>query len=195
MTAENRSPRLSSPLGASRALGKARQRSLHLLRRCMRPLRMIMDQLLSATSGLALLWVGWVVLVFFAVVGLLRLDGEGLTNDPYSVVLMALLGQSAVVTGIGLASIDHMNRSRRDTSVASAETGPIVSHERAALPPVHAVSAFQGATSARQGLLFPDGSIEVDTLLGPRRFSCVEDVFEFVGHGSANPVASPSTHH
>ena len=156
-----------------------------------RLVRAVFGQLLTATSGLALLWVGWFLSVFFVVLWLLRTDGDPTRMENYSIMLVITLGQGAIVTGMGLAvmetlrarqprhptphlvsSIDH----RRDDRVADAAPDQDLRFS-------HGSSGIEahGYANVRAALLHPDGSIEVETLLGRRRFENVDDALQFIG--------------
>jgi hypothetical protein len=156
-----------------------------------RQTRALFRHLLTATSGLALLWVGWFLSVFFVVLWLLRTDGDPTRMENYSIMLVITLGQGAIVTGMGLAVIETLRarhqryqsphqassiNPRRDHSVADAEPDQNLGFSQASL----GIEARRD-TNVRAALLHPDGSIEVETLLGRRRFESVDDALRFIG--------------
>jgi hypothetical protein len=165
--------------------------------------------MMSATSGLALLWCGWVVLVFFVVLWLLRTDSDAYSPGALTFILMALLGQGAIVTGTGLAVIDTIGRLREASTRSDRRHRPQeagVSPNQAGKPnatlayPVargeeHDVKLSLGELlSGRDAVLLADGTIELTTRLGRRRFASIEDARMFV-HGPARAVRSELTTH
>ena len=166
--------------------------------------RRALRRIASATTGLALLWVGWLIIVFFVALWFMAADAEHGTREWQALVLMAMLGQCAIMTGIGMAIIDivwcgegrfvgrlHRPFARRalspngqdglhDIQIAAEKSQPIVN----------------GRPGGRAAVLLPDGSIVVQTKLGDRRFTSTQDAIEFVGVGLANaPIASSDIRH
>jgi hypothetical protein len=149
----------------------------------------------NSASGLALLWVGWVVMVFYAVLWFMTGEVDPDIRRWQGFVMMALLAQSAIVTGIGLAVLDVVPVRPQPrpptTREAPAEMPPQVlptppQARVAAMPPFPAASV-----SGRAARLFPDGSIEIETKLGRRRFPSPADAIRFVGPGA---LAASSLH-
>ena len=110
------------------------------------------------------------------------------TSDPQRFIL--IFGQNAIVTGLAIAFLGTMDKvigllSRAPTSAAQS---------KATAARVQALSAPQlmttrqandvvtkGALAGRDYVLFRDGSVVVETLLGPRRFLSLNEAQEFIG--------------
>lgn len=151
-------------------------------------------RIFNSTSGLALLWVGWVVMVFHAVLWFMTGESNPDMRHWQSFVVMALLAQSAIVTGIGLAVVDVVSaRPQQRTGAAkqaarAANPGPLPPTP----PPAHvaAMPPFPMArVSGRSARLYPDGSIEIETKLGRRRFPSAADAIKFVGPSAVTASA------
>jgi hypothetical protein len=126
--------------------------------------------------GLVLLAFGWVLLVFNAV----ALD---LQDDPISALIARRIdlrgvGEMAIVTGLGLALLGalrsgfgSLNRFFRIMEQGMETPKP---------PASEAEAIENGLIRDRGYVLFADGTVEVETLLGPRRFASLEEAQEFI---------------
>jgi hypothetical protein len=153
----------------------------------------------SATSGLALLWVGWVIVVFFVVLWWLTQDGASTSRQWQLTLILMGLGQCAISTGIGLAVVDALARSRR---VPAPATRPLAAPvdgptDVTTVGSSHSLTTRSDPkqTSARAAVLFSDGSIEVQTRVGPRRFKYPHDAIAFIGLDQQQHSRSTSRPH
>jgi hypothetical protein len=158
----------------------------------------ISAQLQSSTSGIALLWVGWVIVVFYAVLWALSYD-EGQSARQWQTTLMMMsLGQSAILTGLGLAIVDGMVRRQRRNSTRS---GVRSLDNLDASKPDRTTRGDRLSAPARERaalvspLVLPDGSVLVQTRLGQRRFRDIVDATSFVGALPTTTTGAQSVRH
>ena len=110
------------------------------------------------------------------------------TSDPQRFIL--IFGQNAIVTGLAIAFLGTMDKV---IGLLSRSPAP-ATQSKAAAARVPAMSAPQlmttrqandvvtkGALAGRDYVLFRDGSVVVETLLGPRRFLSLNEAQEFIG--------------
>lgn len=167
-----------------------------------RTLRAIRQRFFNSASGIALLWVGWVVLVFQTVLWFMTADIDLEARRWEALIIMALLSQSAIVTGVGLAVLERApmpvrgdartSRAAPSGLATPQENGPEPARETQVLPPPPAPTWQRPVVtmgSGRAARLFSDGSIEIETKLGRRRFSSTVDAVRFVGPGALSPSA------
>ena len=153
--------------------------------------RALQRSVFNTASGLALLWVGWAVLVFYAVLWLMTVDVDSQTHRWQAFIVMALLAQSAIVTGVGLAVMDisspraqpkkYHNRAKPSSEAAPTQPPLLPQESRSGAP----VSFGVTEGDWRAARLFPDGSVEIETKLGRRRFGSTSDAVQFVGPRAA----------
>jgi hypothetical protein len=143
-------------------------------------------------AGLALAAAGWAVLL----AGDTGAAALGLAPDRAQTVAVA---QTLVLSGIGLALFDALHAGfgalnrffdavlQRSVAKAAppshAPARPAPQPARAAPQPATAQSEIveRGRFDGRAYLRYRDGSVEIETLLGVRRFSSMEEVEEFIG--------------
>jgi hypothetical protein len=148
-------------------------------------------------AGLALAAAGWAVLL----AGDTGAAALGLAPDRAQTVAVA---QMLVLSGIGLALFDALHAGfgalnrffdavlQRSVAKAAPPSHAPPSHAPARPAPQPARAAPQPATAqseivergrfdGRAYLRYRDGSVEIETLLGVRRFSSMEEVEEFIG--------------
>lgn len=100
-------------------------------------------------------------------------------------LLTLLIAQSAILTGTALKFYWTLEGNRKSLlrfvrSTGHLQTGTKVDD----LPQTSARTSVPeniGELAGRQYIAFPDGSVEIDTLLGRRRFSSIDAAREFVG--------------
>ncbi len=140
--------------------------------------------------GLFIAGLGWLVLVMgqpmaevaLSILG--RPQPAGLKLDTES------LSQSMIVTGFGIAIVASLHNGfgalnrffaailqRTAASAKAKPVGPAAPPRKT--PPIQV--AGRGRIEDRSYTLFSDGSVEVETLLGARRFSSFEEAREFIG--------------
>lgn len=152
----------------------------------------------SSTSGIALLWVGWVIVVFHAALWALSYDEIQAARQWQTTLMLMSLGHSAILTGLGLAIIDGMAR-RPDRKLshraAMSDAGSRIGRpDRPDTPGVSPSST--PVTGAEPGpIIFPDGSVLVQTRLGQRRFRDLTDATLFVGVPSPRAVGVGDLRH
>jgi hypothetical protein len=135
--------------------------------------------------GAALAIVGWIVLLAGGGIA----PALGLALDAAHV---ATIGQTLVLCGVGLAILDALhagfgalNRFFEAILQRSAARPPQPTHMPARAPaepeaPANDITE-RGRLNGRAYLRYRDGSVEIETLLGVRRFASVEEAEEFVG--------------
>jgi hypothetical protein len=121
---------------------------------------------------------------------------------------LALIGQNAIVTGLAITLLGGMEKALRllgrlaaavpppraqgRTAMALAQlpqrpvqTPPLEPAPAAAPPRTTAEVVTRGMLNGRDYVLFRDGSVLVETLLGPRRFPSITDAQTFIGINAA----------
>lgn len=110
---------------------------------------------------------------------------------PWSHGLIALsIGQIAIVGGASLKIYSLMEKNRKLLTKFSDTAAPSWSEQRrkpviTIAPPSTSYETYddsaRGYLGDREYIMFSDGSIEIDTLLGRRRFTSLDAAREFVG--------------
>jgi len=122
---------------------------------------------------------------------------------------LPVIGQSAIITGLGLAllglAIQLMQLLMKLAAISTAKTQPAMqamqpaerrmpvhmtadNSQNRVIPPVQRRAArdpareviTRGALNGRGYVLFRDGSVVVETLLGPKRFGSMTDAQDFI---------------
>jgi hypothetical protein len=140
-------------------------------------------------AGLLLSTLGWGLLLSYP---LLAPHGAALaeTGDPARFILV--FGENVVITGLAIALLGTAERMIKLLSRPAgntAQTKPAASAPRIS---AHAGPQLmtprqgndivtKGAMAGRDYVLFRDGSVVVETLLGPRRFLSLTEAQEFIG--------------
>ena len=126
--------------------------------------------------GLLLLALGWALLI----AGAFAADLQG---DPIGALLarridLQQVGEMAIVTGLGLALLGALRSGFGSLNrfFRIMEQG-IETHR----PPASEAEAIENGLIRDRGyVLFADGTVEVETLLGPRRFASLDEAQEFI---------------
>ncbi len=160
--------------------------------------------------GLLIATLGWGFLLTYPLLAPSVLTSTGATEirDPGRFVLV--FGENAVITGLAIAILGGLERALRllgriagngpllraqpkppvaPMPLAPAHAGPIVTTP---MPlPIQAPMLMsqrtandvvtRGALNGRDYILFRDGSVVVETLLGARRFPSITEAQEFIG--------------
>lgn len=131
--------------------------------------------------------------------------GAGQSHDPARFIPM--IGQNAIITGMALALLGALEKALRLLARISANSAQAKSQSRSsqALPAAKPQPAngntsqaatgqpmlmpkrapnevvTRGALNGRDYVLFRDGSVVVETMLGPRRFKSITEAQEFIG--------------
>ena len=139
-------------------------------------------------AGLLVSTLGWGLLLSYPL-----LAPHGATapeaGDPARFIL--IFGQNAIVTGLAIAFLGAMERvigllARSPAGQTKSSTPAARAPSLAAAPqlmttrPANEV-VTKGALGGRDYVLFRDGSVVVETLLGPRRFLSLTEAQEFIG--------------
>ena len=126
--------------------------------------------------GLLLLALGWALLLFGRPAASLyraRIGGSLMEGSDLSVI-----AQMAILTGLGVALLGVLRSGfgalhRFFEAMAqgmASEKGPASEKE----------AVENGWIRDREYVLFSDGTVEVETLLGPRRFASLEEAQDFI---------------
>jgi hypothetical protein len=132
-------------------------------------------------------------------------DSAHTVGPSASVRFIPTLGENTVMTGLAIAVLGALEKAlqllgkiaeagsqtrspmRTNQPLATAPAGPIpnglVQMQAPMLMPQRAPNdvVTRGALNGRDYVLFRDGSVVVETLLGPRRFSSITEAQEFIG--------------
>ncbi|MGF1621501.1 MAG: hypothetical protein ACFCUR_12905 [Rhodomicrobiaceae bacterium] len=157
--------------------------------------------------GLLITTLGWGFLLSYPlIVSFLPPSGAGQAHhDPARFI--PLIGNNAVITGMAIAILGALDKGiRLLTKIAASGVQPR-QPSRPSRPASNGQSAqinapssqvahaepmlmgnrapndvvTRGALNGRDYVLFRDGSVVVETLLGPRRFTSITDAQEFIG--------------
>jgi len=143
---------------------------------------------LGGSKGrLAVVWIGWFLVVHFTILWFLRPSDTATAVDIGNVVILLLLGHGIVLIGIGLAVVDLIEKTKRQDEALARIAADCV--EQSKRRRVHTLAFSEdssrpiatGEINGRPLKVRLDGTVEVQTLLGPRRFRNVADTLEFVG--------------
>jgi hypothetical protein len=140
-------------------------------------------------AGLLISTLGWALLLSYPLLP----HGTGTSEGGESARFMLLFGQNVIVTGLAIALLGTLEKalvllaSRPAASYSPAK--PAATAPRMPAPPSpqlmtqrHANDIVtKGALAGRDYVLFRDGSVVVETLLGPRRFLSLTEAQEFIG--------------
>jgi hypothetical protein len=153
--------------------------------------------------GLLVVTLGWGFVLSYPLISplIVSVDSAGGLRDPARFIPM--LGENAIVTGFGIAilgiaekALRYLNKMTGATNQTRAQPKPSRPLPAASNAPIRAPSpktpmlmpqrtsneiVTRGALNGRDYVLFRDGSVVVETLLGPRRFPSIGDAQEFIG--------------
>ncbi|MEJ2118281.1 MAG: hypothetical protein P8Y36_10445 [Alphaproteobacteria bacterium] len=160
-------------------------------------------------AGLLIATLGWGFLLSYPLLAPSMVITTTTTtlHDPARFIL--IFGENAVITGFALALLGALEKALvllsrlngtgalRSAPRPSTAAGPAVPHphpHQAAAPQPQPQLVLQrssnanevitrGAMNGRDYVLFRDGSVLVETLLGPRRFPSITEAQEFIGGG------------
>lgn len=150
------------------------------------------------TFGLAMVVLGWVVLVTDLLVGDAELRAGGLVAVLALKSDIATLAQLLVVTGLGLAILGGLRegfgalngffdavlqRSAAQRPTSGAEPSRDIDDDDIDTAPSvgNRVSGeYHPHAPARNYTILPDGSVEVETLLGTRVFASMDEARDFI---------------
>jgi hypothetical protein len=145
-------------------------------------------------AGLLISTLGWGLLLAYPLLAShgAAVPGAAEIRDPARFIL--IFGENAVVTGLAIALLGAMEKVIGLLGRSSASTG----QSKSASPSAQRTPSFaaspqlltprptneivtKGALAGRDYVLFRDGSVVVETLLGPRRFLSLTEAQEFIG--------------
>jgi hypothetical protein len=143
-------------------------------------------------AGLLVATLGWALLLTYPMLAysLASATGAAEARDPARFIL--IFGENAVITGLAIAMLGAVERMiallNRQPAAASASkpaasTRPSVTLTQPQLLSARPTSEIvtKGALAGRDYVQFRDGSVVVETLLGPRRFLSLTEAQEFIG--------------
>lgn len=154
-------------------------------------------------AGLLISTLGWGFILCYPLILPFVPESAHPTGPSDAVRFIPILGQNAVTTGLAIAvlgalekTLDLLGKMAGNASQPRAQqrsnlpiaTGPAGSFspgfaQTPMLMPQRAPSEVvtRGALNGRDYVLFRDGSVVVETLLGPRRFGSITEAQEFIG--------------
>ena len=157
-------------------------------------------------AGLLIATLGWGFLLSYPLLAPAIVSSSGGTEirDPARFILV--FGENALVTGLAIAVLGALDRALRLLGRIAGSAGQVRTQSKpgiAAMAPtpghaapmatmaVHSPMLMQqrsandvvtrGALNGRDYILFRDGSVVVETLLGARRFQSITEAQEFIG--------------
>lgn len=153
--------------------------------------------------GLLIVTLGWGFVLSYPLISPLVVGAAGGGNLQDPARFIPMLGESAIVTGFGIAilgiaekALRFLNKIAGSTQQARLQPKPSQPMPVATKAPIKAPSpktpmlmpqrasnevVTRGALNGRDYVLFRDGSVVVETLLGPRRFPSIGEAQEFIG--------------
>jgi hypothetical protein len=157
--------------------------------------------------GLLIATLGWGILICYPLVVSFTIDAaQGQpARDPGRFI--PLIGENTILTGMAIAVLGALEKALRllmkissNGTVVRSQSTPTQSLQTASAGTIstpHAMAAHpepklmsmrsanevvtRGALNGRDYVLFRDGSVVLETLLGPRRFASITDAQEFIG--------------
>lgn len=144
-----------------------------------------------ASSGIVIAGMGWFI-VLAAGTFVFSIETPAQDGAAAQAILLGRLAEALIVTGFGFAILDALDRNRRLTSRAmsvlqrqpDAADRPERPLATGAQETQSVTAIGSGALSGREYTVFDDGSIEIETILGRRRFASILDAREFVADRS-----------
>jgi hypothetical protein len=144
-------------------------------------------------GGLLIVTLGWALLLSYTLLAPLTVGAApgGELRDPARFLL--LLGENAIITGFGVALLGALAALEKGLSLPARPASgaspprPAAAAARPSQPPLTLQRqqseeiVTKGAMAGRDYVLFRDGSVLVETLLGPRRFPTLSDAQQFIG--------------
>ena len=157
-------------------------------------------------AGLLIATLGWGLLLSYPLLAPAVVSSSGGTEirDPARFILV--FGENAVVTGLAIAVLGGLARALRLLGRIAGSAGQMRAQSKPGMAsmasaPVHAGPVgtmptsshmlipqrtandvvTRGALNGRDYVLFRDGSVVVETLLGARRFPSITEAQEFIG--------------
>jgi hypothetical protein len=145
-------------------------------------------------AGLLIATLGWALLLTYPMLAsnVMAVAGAPEPRDPTRFIL--IIGENAVITGLAIAMlgaaermISLLNRqpvstaaSKPSTASSTRSTSTLTQPQLMSARPTTEV-VTKGALAGRDYVQFRDGSVVVETLLGPRRFLSLTEAQEFIG--------------
>lgn len=155
-------------------------------------------------AGLLLATLGWGFVLAYPLISPFMANGglAGTLRDPARFI--PLIGENAILTGLAIAILGTLDRALRLLSKIASQANhprpqprpnrppyavpgqrPVVAHPPGTpmLMPKRTSCEIvtRGALNGRDYVLFRDGSVVVETLMGPRRFISITEAQAFIG--------------
>jgi hypothetical protein len=147
-------------------------------------------------AGLLVATLGWGLLLSYPLLSSVGAPVAGAheIRDPARFIL--IFGENALITGLAIAllgamekTISLLSRNSSANSQPKAASAPMMQRSNPTLsvspqlmtPRQTNEVVTKGALAGRDYVLFRDGSVVVETLLGPRRFLSLTEAQEFIG--------------
>lgn len=145
-------------------------------------------------AGLLIATLGWGLLLSYPLVAPHGAASPAASEIRDPVRFILVFGENAVITGFALALLGALEKALSLlTRLAGGSATPRAPSQRSTMQqPPPAVPPFlqqrsgneiitRGALNGRDYVLFRDGSVMIETLLGPRRFASISEAQEFIG--------------
>jgi hypothetical protein len=157
-------------------------------------------------AGLLIATLGWGFLLSYPLLAptVISSSGGAEIRDPARFIVV--FGENAVVTGLAIAVLGALERALRLLGRIAGNAGQMRAQSKPGMPsmasaPAHPTTiatmpaqshmlmpqrsasdvVTRGALNGRDYVLFRDGSVVVETLLGARRFPSITEAQEFIG--------------
>jgi hypothetical protein len=138
-------------------------------------------------AGLLVATLGWGMLLSYPLWAPHGTGGAGSNEFHDSARFLLVFGENAVMTGLAIALLGATEKiihllARQPANGGQAKTGtPMRASAQLMAPRQTSEVVTRGAVGGRDYVLFRDGSVVVETLLGPRRFLSLSEAQEFIG--------------
>ena len=139
-------------------------------------------------AGLLVATLGWGLLLSYPLWASQSVGVAGADEFRDSARFLLVFGENAVMTGLAMALLGAAEKAihllaRQPANGGQTKTAPPMRAASpqlmSARPPTEIVA--RGAVARRDYVLFRDGSVVIETLLGPRRFLSLSQAQEFIG--------------
>lgn len=139
-------------------------------------------------AGLLVATLGWGLLLSYPLWAPYGTGGASNNEFRDSARFLLVFGENAIMTGLAIALLGAAEKvilllARQPANSGQTKTGTPMRAAAAQLmvPRQNSEIVTRGAVGGRDYVLFRDGSVVVETLLGPRRFLSLSEAQEFIG--------------
>jgi hypothetical protein len=138
-------------------------------------------------AGLLIATLGWGLLLSYPLWAPYGGASVGTHEIRDSARFLLVFGENAIVTGLAIALLGAMEKvivllGRQPAAPSQPKAAAPARSSAQLLSPRQTTDIVtRGAVGGRDYILFRDGSVVVETLLGPRRFLSLSEAQEFIG--------------